>query len=64
MIERRLGRAKGEIEKWDRYDYVMVNDDFDRAYGDLVHIYHAERMRRNRNPGIGRLVEGLLAETI
>jgi guanylate kinase len=37
VIERRLGRAKGEIAKWDRYDYVVVNEDFDRAYAELVH---------------------------
>ena len=64
VIERRLGRAKGEIAKWDQYDYVIVNGEFDRAYAELVHIYHAERMRRVRNPGIGRVVAGLLAETI
>jgi guanylate kinase len=64
VIERRLGRAKGEIARWAAYDYVIVNEDLDRAYAELVHIYHAERMRRVRNPGIARVVEGLLAETI
>ena len=64
VIERRLGRAKGEIAKWEAYDYVIVNEDFERAYAELVHIYHAERMRRVRNPGIGLLVDDLLAETI
>lgn len=48
-IERRLSRARGEIEKWGEYDYVLVNDDFDQAYADLAHIYHAERLRRGRN---------------
>ena len=62
VIDRRLGRAKGEIAMWEAYDYVIVNDDFDRAYAELVHIYHAERMRRERNPGIARVVEGLLKE--
>ena len=64
VIERRLGRAKGEIEHWADYDYVIVNKDFDRAYAELVHIYHAERMRRTRTPGLARIVNGLLAETI
>jgi guanylate kinase len=64
VIERRLGRAKGEIAKWAAYDYVIVNEDFDRAYAELVHIYHAERMRRARNPWIGGVVEALLAETL
>ena len=64
VIERRLGRAKGEIEKGDRYDYVIVNEDFDRAYAELVQIYHAERMRRMRNPWVDRLVDSLLAERL
>ncbi len=64
VIERRLGRAKGEIERWGEYDYVIINDDFDRAYAELVHIYHAERMRRARNPWIGGLIENLLREAI
>jgi guanylate kinase len=64
VIERRLGRAKGEIAKWEAYDYVIVNQDFDRAYADLVHIYHAERMRRERNPRLAGVVENLLAEPI
>ena len=64
VIERRLGRAKGEIEKWSQYDYVIVNEDIDRAYAELVHIYHAERMRRERNPWIAGFVDGLMGERI
>lgn len=64
VIERRLARSKGEIAKWTEYDYVIVNDDFDRAYAELAHIYHAERLKRIRNPGLEPLVEKLLAEDI
>ncbi len=62
VIERRLARSKGEIKRWQAYDYVIVNDDFDRAYADLAHIYHAERLRRARNPWLQPFVDGLLAE--
>ena len=64
VIERRLSRSKDEIAKWREYDYVIVNDDFDRAYAELAHIYHAERLKRSRNPGVEPLVEKLLAEDI
>jgi guanylate kinase len=64
VIERRLGRAKGEIAKWGEYDYVIVNDDFDRAYADLAHIYHAERLKRARNPWLEPFVAGLLKEDL
>ena len=59
VIERRLARAPGEIARWGDYDYVLVNDDFDRTYADLAHIYHGERLRRARNPWLTGFVEAL-----
>jgi guanylate kinase len=64
VIHRRLSRAKDEVADWERFDYVILNDDFDRAYSDLAHIYHAERLKRARNPWIGDLVGDLLKEEI
>lgn len=64
VIERRLGRAKGEIAMWKEYDYIIVNDDFDLAYAELAHIYHAERLKRARNPHLLPFVDGLLAEDV
>jgi guanylate kinase len=62
VIERRLQKARSEIERWPSYDYIIVNDDFDRSYADLAHIYHAERGRRDRNQWLPDHVAGLLAE--
>ncbi|MDO8409188.1 MAG: guanylate kinase [Phenylobacterium sp.] len=64
VIQRRLGRAYGEIERAVDYDYVIVNDDYDRAFADLAHIYHAERQKRVRNPGLKTFVQTLLDEPI
>ena len=64
VIQRRLGRAYGEIAMWGEYDYIVVNDDFDQAYADLVHIYHAERLRRPRNPWLKPFVQRLLDEKL
>ncbi|MBC7169057.1 guanylate kinase [Phenylobacterium sp.] len=64
VIQRRLGRAYGEIERAVDYDYVIINDDYDRAFADLAHIYHAERLKRLRNPGLSRFIQGLLDEPI
>lgn len=64
VIQRRLGRAYGEIERAVDYDYVIVNDDYDRAYADLAHIYHAERQKRVRNPGLRDFVQRLLDERL
>ena len=64
VIQRRLGRAYGEIERAVDYDYVIINDDYDRAFADLAHIYHAERQKRVRNPGLKTFVQTLLDEQI
>lgn len=62
VIERRIANAKGEIEHCDDFDYVIVNDDFDRSYAELAHIYHAERSSRVRNIWVGDYRDKLLAE--
>jgi guanylate kinase len=59
MIRRRLETAKEEFTKWVEYDYVIVNDDFDHAYAEVAHIYHAERLRRSRNPWLAGFVQDL-----
>jgi guanylate kinase len=64
VIQSRLARAYGEIEQAGAYDYVIVNDDFDHAYAELAHIYHAERLKRVRNPGVAKLMKALLAEKL
>ena len=64
VIQRRLGRAYGEIAMWGEYDYVILNEDYDAAYAELAHIYHAERLRRARNPWLKPFVQGLLDEKI
>jgi len=64
VIDRRLKRSFGEIAMWGEYDYVILNDDFDLAYADLAHIYHAERLRRSRNPWLKPFVQKLLDEPI
>lgn len=59
-IEKRLANAREEIAHWQEYDYVVVNDDLDRAYGAVRAIVTAERLRRNRRPGLFDFVNGLL----
>ncbi|MGH6987307.1 MAG: guanylate kinase [Caulobacteraceae bacterium] len=61
-IARRLAEARAEIGKWADYDYVLLNDDLERASAELAQIYRAERLRRTRNPWIARLVERLIGE--
>ncbi|MGD0763014.1 MAG: guanylate kinase [Roseiarcus sp.] len=60
-IDKRLANAKREIERWRQYDYVVVNDDLQRAYTQVVAIIGAERTRCARvAAGVEGLVERLL----
>lgn len=48
-IRRRMLAARSEIERGvATYDYIIVNDDFERAYKELHSIVVAERCRRGR----------------
>lgn len=62
VIARRLENARLEIEHWRDYDYVVVNRDLDRAFAEVKAIVTAERLRRDRNPGLFDFVSGLLDE--
>lgn len=52
VIERRLANALVEIPHWRDYDYVVVNDDLQRAQAQVESILTAERLRRDRRPGL------------
>ncbi len=52
VISKRLGNAVTEINRWSEYDYVLINDDLDRAFADLNAILQAERVRRTRRSGL------------
>jgi guanylate kinase len=48
IIEQRLKKAREEIAQSERYDYLVVNDDFERAAADMRAIIQAHRMAANR----------------
>ena len=60
----RLATARTELEQWLDYDYVVINDDLSRAYGEVRSIITAERLRRDRRPGLYDFVRGLLDEKL
>ncbi len=63
VIDRRLENARNEIQRWTTYDYVIVNDDLQRSYGQILAILTAERLKRTRaQKSIAGFVDGLLAE--
>ena len=59
QVEVRLANARREIGYADRYDYVIVNDDLDRAVEALAAVVVAERRRTTRQ---GAVLARLTAE--
>ena len=57
---RRFSVARSEIAHYGLFDYVLMNDDLERATEQLVSIVRAEECRRGR---AAHLAEGLLTET-
>jgi guanylate kinase len=64
VIQRRLGRAYGEIPHWNEYDYVLVNEDLESTYVELQAIYRAEKLKRRRMLGLEAFVQKLLDEPL
>ena len=48
VIARRLAAARGEIAHVPEFEYVIINDDFDRAAQELISVIRAERLRLPR----------------
>lgn len=45
VIARRLEEADRELACWNRYDYLLINDDVERTVDDLEAIVRAEQVR-------------------
>ena len=45
VIKKRMNQAKSEISHYENYDYLVVNDDFDKASLELQSIIHSLRLR-------------------
>jgi len=61
VIERRLKEAASDLAHWQEFDFVVFNDDFDRALEDLHAIVHerGDALAAAR-PEVARLAAGLL----
>lgn len=61
VIQKRMIEAKSELSHYNEFDYLVVNDEFKQALGDLEAIVHAQRLRQARHiEQLKGLIEGLL----
>jgi guanylate kinase len=61
VVAQRMAKAADEMSHWPEYDYVLVNHDLERSTDAVVAILAAERLRRERQVGLGDFVKGLRA---
>ena len=61
-IHRRMAKAADEMSHWAEYDYVVINHDLEQAYADVKAVLAAERLKRERQPGLADFVRGLMAK--
>lgn len=62
VVQNRMARAAAEMTHWAEYDYVVVNQDLDRAVAEILAILAAERLRRDRYVDLSRFVGELQGE--
>ena len=55
-LELRLSNARGEVEQYRHFDYLVLNDELERAAAQLASIVWAERARRERQEWVARRV--------
>ena len=62
VISDRLRNAASEIGHWREYDYIVVNDDLERALAGVRAILTAERLKRQRQTGMGDFIGALIGK--
>ena len=62
VIAERMAKSQAEISHWGEYDYVLINNNLDKAEAELIAILTAERLRRDRRTDLSDFVRGLGGE--
>jgi guanylate kinase len=59
VVAKRMAEASREISHWPEYDYVVVNDEVEKAHAQVLAILAAERLKRRRQTGLTEFVREL-----
>jgi guanylate kinase len=62
VIRGRMERAGDEMSHWEEYDYVVINNDLNQTFAEVRAILAAERLKRERQVGLGEFVRSLQRE--
>jgi len=59
VVRGRMAKAAHEMSHWPEYDYIVVNREVERSVASVQSILQAERLRRERQIGLGDFVDTL-----
>tara|TARA_A100001037_G_scaffold292558_1_gene308033 strand:+ start:415 stop:1023 length:609 start_codon:yes stop_codon:yes gene_type:complete len=59
VVASRMKRAPDEMSHYPEYDYIIVNRKIDQSIEMAMSILRAERLKRDRQTGLGEFVKGL-----
>ena len=62
IINNRMKNNVGEVQHWDEFDYVVINEDIDETVFKIQKILSGERMKRVRQNGLAEFVQNLIDE--
>ena len=57
VVAKRMAKSADEMSHWLEYDYIIVNDDLATSVAGAQAILEAERLRRQRQVGLGDFVK-------
>lgn len=60
VVAGRMAKAVAELSHWREYDYIVVNEDIEKAFEGLLSIIAAERLKRARQTSLSEFVRGLM----
>ena len=59
VVGKRMAKATSEMSHWAEYDYIIVNEDVEISVARLEAILTAERLKRERQPGLVDFVRNM-----
>ena len=59
VVRKRMAKATSEMSHWAEYDYIIVNEDVEISVARVEAILAAERLKRERQPGLVDFVRNM-----
>ena len=54
-----MSKASDEMSHYAEYDYILVNDNFDKTIQEILNILNAERLKNHRQIKTQKIVKNL-----